>query len=218
MLCVNHSHASVPRSAEGRNPVTWVRNCSNVKSSTETPKTAKSLGSRFAFTKLKSAGISLRFVRSPAAPKSTITQAPAGLPVWSNSLAGFAVFAVAIGILCCSTSVTLPQTSGQHCRPPEFGFITLRGWEFASAIAKREASGSSSISGKLDYERDLNDLAKPLAGSRSGQAIGFSVVLTANVGYREIERSGQFPADPVQGIKPRAAAVVLATHLLDHYF
>src|SRR6266404_9627327 len=97
MLCVNHSHASVPRSAEGRNPVTWVRNCSNVKSSTETPKTAKSLGSRFAFTKLKSAGISLRFVRSPAAPKRTITHGPAGLPVWSNALARFAVFAVAMG-------------------------------------------------------------------------------------------------------------------------
>jgi len=57
-----------------------------------------------------------------------------------------------------------------------------------------------------------------MAGSRTGQAIGLSVVLTTNVGDREIQRSGQFPADPIQGIEPRTAAVVLTAHLLDHYF
>jgi hypothetical protein len=56
------------------------------------------------------------------------------------------------------------------------------------------------------------------AGSRTGQTVSLSVVLTTNVGDREIERPGQFPADPVQGIKPRTAAAVLTTHLLDHYF
>ena len=34
----------------------------------------------------------------------------------------------------------------------------------------------------------------------------------------EAERSGQLAADPVQGVEPRAAAVVLALHLPDHYF
>ena len=50
-----------------------------------------------------------------------------------------------------------------------------------------------------------------VARSRTGQTISLSVVLTTNVGDREIERPGQFPADPVQGIKPRAAAAVLTT-------
>src|SRR5208282_862772 len=57
-----------------------------------------------------------------------------------------------------------------------------------------------------------------VAGSRTGQTIGHRVVLTTNMGYGEIERPGQFPADPMQGIEPRAAAPVFAPHLPDHYF
>jgi hypothetical protein len=36
-------------------------------------------------------------------------------------------------------------------------------------------------------------LATPVAGGRAGQTIGLNVVLTPDVGDREIERSGQFP-------------------------
>ncbi len=61
-------------------------------------------------------------------------------------------------------------------------------------------------------------LAFRVAGSRTGQTIGLSVVLSTNVEDREIERTRQFPADPIQGIEPRAAAAVLTAHLLDHYF
>ena len=61
-------------------------------------------------------------------------------------------------------------------------------------------------------------LAKLPASGRAGQPIGLSVAVATNVGDREIERPGQFPADPIQGIKPRTAAAVLTTHLLDHYF
>ena len=57
-----------------------------------------------------------------------------------------------------------------------------------------------------------------VAGSRTGETIGLSVALSRDVGDREIERPGQLPADPIQGIEPRAAAAVLTTHLLDHYF
>jgi hypothetical protein len=64
----------------------------------------------------------------------------------------------------------------------------------------------------------MNGLSRSNAGGRGGQTISLKVVFSPDVGDREIERSGQFPADPIQGIEPRAAAVVLAPHLLDHYF
>ena len=59
-----------------------------------------------------------------------------------------------------------------------------------------------------------------VVGSRTGQTnrVRVNVVLLTNVGDREIERPGQFPTDSIQGIEPRAAASVFATHLLDHYF
>ena len=67
------------------------------------------------------------------------------------------------------------------------------------------------------HERLLLSLAMFPASGRTGQTISFGVVLAANVGDREIERPGQFSADPIQGIEPRAAAAVLAAHLLDHH-
>src|ERR1035441_4901683 len=70
----------------------------------------------------------------------------------------------------------------------------------------------------VNINRSFGSRSFRVAGSRRGQIIGLSVVLTTNVGYREIERPRQFPADPIQGIEPRAAAVVLALHLPDHYF
>jgi hypothetical protein len=57
-----------------------------------------------------------------------------------------------------------------------------------------------------------------IAGSRTGQTIGLRVVLSPNMGDREIERPSQLAADPIQRIKPRAPAAILTTHLLDHYF
>src|SRR5450755_2533875 len=39
-----------------------------------------------------------------------------------------------------------------------------------------------------------------VAGSRTGQTISLCVVLATNVGDREIERPGQLPTDPIQGI------------------
>jgi len=68
-----------------------------------------------------------------------------------------------------------------------------------------------------DQRSELSEIgAKPLAGGRGGQTIGLGVVFTPDVRDREIERSGQFPADPIQGIKARAAAAVFPPHLLDH--
>jgi len=57
-----------------------------------------------------------------------------------------------------------------------------------------------------------------VAGGRTGQTVSLGVVLPANVGDREVERARQLPADPMQRIKPRTAATVLAAHLLDHDF
>ena len=98
--------------------MTWLRNCSRLKSSTETPRTAKFWGSNFALARLKSAGTSLRFVRSPAAPNNTITQGPAALPAGWLSCSRFVVAAVAI-------KRPVRQTCGtraEHCRPLKFGF------------------------------------------------------------------------------------------------
>ncbi|MGD1215629.1 MAG: hypothetical protein ABR861_11655 [Terriglobales bacterium] len=81
---------------------------------------------------------------------------------------------------------------------------------------------NSSLDGTTAYTDNTGEVrligAKPLAGGRGGQTIGLNFVLTPDVRDREIERPGQFPADPIQGIKPRAVATVLAAHLLDHYF
>ena len=68
------------------------------------------------------------------------------------------------------------------------------------------------------HERLLLSSAMFSAGGRTGETIGLSVVLATNVSDREIERPSQFPADPIQGIKPRTAASVLATHLPHHDF
>src|SRR6476660_5096047 len=51
-----------------------------------------------------------------------------------------------------------------------------------------------------------------------GQAIGFLVLLAWDVRNAELQRSRQLAAHPVQGIEARAAAGVLAGHLLDHQF
>jgi hypothetical protein len=58
----------------------------------------------------------------------------------------------------------------------------------------------------------------PPASCPNWQTIGFSVMIARNVGDREIERPGEFPANPIQGIEPRATATVLATHLPHHHF
>src|ERR1700736_2098590 len=51
--------------------------------------------------------MSLRLVRSPAAPKTTITHGPAGLSVELNSSSRLAVAAVAMSPL---------EKAGEHCR------------------------------------------------------------------------------------------------------
>ncbi len=93
---MNHSQASVPRSSACRKPVTWSRNFSRLKSSKDTPTTAKFLGSSFALARLKSEGTSLRLVRSPDAPKSTSTHDPAALPICSCFSCQFTDAAVAM--------------------------------------------------------------------------------------------------------------------------
>src|SRR5438876_9373526 len=61
------------------------------------PMIAKLSDNSFAFTRLKSAGTSLRLVRAPAPPKSTITHGPVGLPDCSYSLSRFNNAAVGMG-------------------------------------------------------------------------------------------------------------------------
>src|SRR5258708_2479089 len=61
-------------------------------------------------------------------------------------------------------------------------------------------------------------LSRAEAGSRCGETIGLEGVLSRHMRDREIERPGQLPADPIQGVESRAAAAVLASHLLDHHF
>jgi hypothetical protein len=46
------------------------------------------------------------------------------------------------------------------------------------------------------HERLLLRLAIFPASGRTGQTIGLGIVLATNVGDGEIERPGQFPADP----------------------
>jgi hypothetical protein len=48
--------------------------------------------------------------------------------------------------------------------------------------------------------------------------VGFPIVFPAYVGDGEREGPGQFPANPMQRIESRAAAIVLARHLPDHHF
>ena len=60
--------------------------------------TGKVSGSSFAFTRLKRAGISLRLVRSPEAPKRTNTQGPATLPA-ANSAGASEVAGSVAGML-----------------------------------------------------------------------------------------------------------------------
>ena len=91
----------------------------------------------------------------------------------------------------------------------------------------RHAGFASVVSVGADFVNGMLAAAATLAPSPTfalpsvvvvgGQTIGLEVVLSPDVGDREIERPGQFPADPIQGIEPRAAAAVLAPHLLDHY-
>ena len=80
----------------GRNSLTCARNASTLRSSTETPITAKLSGSNLACTRLKREGSSLRLVRSPAAPKSTKTHGPATLPANSVGVSGLAVVVAAM--------------------------------------------------------------------------------------------------------------------------
>ena len=54
----------------------------------------------------------------------------------------------------------------------------------------------------------------PFANCGVGKRIGLGVVLARNVGYREPQGARQFTARPVEGIKPRAAALILTHHLL----
>ncbi len=56
------------------------------------------------------------------------------------------------------------------------------------------------------HERLLLRLAIFPASGRTGQTIGLGVVLARNVRDGEIERPGQFPAGPIQRIKPRTPA------------
>ena len=62
------------------------------------------------------------------------------------------------------------------------------------------------------------ELPAQLPGSAAGQLIGFPVKFTANVRDGENERTGQFHANPVQRVQPRAAAVVFARHLPNDHF
>ena len=48
------------------------------------------------------------------------------------------------------------------------------------------------------------------------QAVGFLIAMAGNVGDGEFETTRQLAAGPVERIKPRAAADVLAGHLLYH--
>ena len=57
-----------------------------------------------------------------------------------------------------------------------------------------------------------------MAGGRIGQAVGLSVILARHVVDGEAQGTGQFPANPVQRIQTRAAALVFASHLSNHYF
>jgi len=50
------------------------------------------------------------------------------------------------------------------------------------------------------------------------QTVCLGVVFAGYVRDREVERAGQLAADPVQGVQSRAAAGILAPHLLDHNF
>src|SRR5271157_5244727 len=49
-----------------------------------------------------------------------------------------------------------------------------------------------------------------------GQFVGLAIVLAADVRDGKINRARQLAAGPIQGVKTRAAAGVLARHLLDH--
>lgn len=71
----------------------------------------------------------------------------------------------------------------------------------------------------------LNSNCRRVAGheyvpsrGRTRQAVGFRILFSRNVRNGKIQRARQFAADPIQGIKTRAAAGVFAAHLLDDDF
>ena len=105
--------------------------------------------------------------------------------------------------------------------PPVFLEEEMPLTERASSTVNQARNEVSDILHGRDHR--LLVVASPLASlwvarSRTGQTISLCVVLATNVGDREIERPGQLPTDPIQGIESRTAATVLAAHLLDHYF
>jgi len=67
----------------------------------------------------------------------------------------------------------------------------------------------------MSDDRELQEL---FTYGRTGQTIRLSVVLARDVRDGEIKRAGELATDPVQGIQARAAASVLAPHLLDNDF
>ena len=69
-------------------------------------------------------------------------------------------------------------------------------------------------SGGEDVRLFVHDVATQPGGA-VGQVVGFAVVFAGNAHDGKIETARQFPADPVQGIEPGAAADVFAAHLPD---
>ena len=59
---------------------------------------------------------------------------------------------------------------------------------------------------------------EPSSDRRVGQLIGLRIVLATDVSNRKLKRARKLLTDPVEGIKPRAAAGVLTLHLPDYHF
>ena len=68
-----------------------------------------------------------------------------------------------------------------------------------------------SPSGASDVLR--GSLEGPLPRGRASQFVGFGVALPRNMLDRKSQRLCQLPADPMEGIQTRAAALVFALHL-----
>jgi hypothetical protein len=81
-------------------------------------------------------------------------------------------------------------------------------------LAKDARHGAPYVTFSSLYGR----LTGALADGGTGQVVGFSVVGSGDVGYREIEGARQFATGPVERVEARAAADVLATHLADDDF
>src|SRR5216683_158837 len=64
----------------------------------------------------------------------------------------------------------------------------------------------------------ISDYRRPSPDGGISQPVGFNIVFTRNMRYREVERAGQFSTGPMQRIEPRTATGVFPRHLFDHDF